>query len=278
MSFLNHILAYEDLRDCTLITKNGTKIVVNIDSLELFGDGLTKFEGCIMGIQTVEPKLSDLEKDYCQKDVELLMDLYRTILNSTYGTKASKTNYIPEIKNVIFNDPATIVFWDDGTKTVVKCQDGDEFDPEKGLAMAIVKKTYGNKGSYCSKLKKWLPKEEPVDNNHIILRSISEPKILTCTIDGDEFLKSFKKSISDALDVFKGTRCTPDDNSVSSKKRMTFREEEAKLHPEHISACWMGGVFGCPRDKEGNCTVSATDKTCRACWDRVIPDELMDND
>lgn len=278
MSFLNHILSYEDLRDCTLITKNGTKIVVNIDSLEFFRDGLTKFEGCIMGIQTVEPKLSDLEKDYCQKDVDLQMDLYRTILNSTYGTKAFKTNYIPEIKNVIFNDPATIVFWDDGTKTVVKCQDGDEFDPEKGLAMAIVKKTYGNKGSYCNQLKKWLPKEEPVDNNHIILCSISEPKILTCTIDGDEFLKSFKKSISDALDVFKGTRCTPDDNSVSSKKRMTFREEEAKLHPEHISACWMGGVFGCPRDKEGNCTVSATDKTCRACWDRVIPDELTDND
>ena len=162
MSFLNHILAYEDLRDCTLITKNGTKIVVNIDSLELFGDGLTKFEGCIIGIQTVEPKLSDLEKDYCQKDVELQMDLYRTILNSTYGTKASKTNYIPEIKNVIFNDPATIVFWEDGTKTVVKCQDGDEFDPEKGLAMAIVKKTYGNKGSYCNQLKKWLPNEPDV--------------------------------------------------------------------------------------------------------------------
>ena len=85
-------------------------------------------------------------------------NLYKTILNYTYGTKASKTNYIPEIKNVIFNDPATIVFWDDGTKTIVKCQDGDEFDPEKGLAMAIAKKAYGNKGSYCNKLKKWLPR------------------------------------------------------------------------------------------------------------------------
>lgn len=36
-------------------------------------------------------------------------------------------NNLPEfdskqIKNVIFNDPATIVFWKDGTKTVVKCQ------------------------------------------------------------------------------------------------------------------------------------------------------------
>ena len=41
------------------------------------------------------------------------------------------------IEKVIFNDPATVVFWKDGTKTIVKCQEGAEFDPEKGLAMAI---------------------------------------------------------------------------------------------------------------------------------------------
>lgn len=62
----------------------------------------------------------------------------------------------PKIKNVIFNDPATIVFWTDGTKTVVKCQEGDTFDPEKGLAMAITKKIFGNKGNYCNEIKKWV--------------------------------------------------------------------------------------------------------------------------
>lgn len=67
---------------------------------------------------------------------------------------------MPKIKDVIFNDPATIVFWADGTKTVVKCQDDDIFDPEKGLAMAISKKALGNKGNYCNELKKWLPKDE----------------------------------------------------------------------------------------------------------------------
>lgn len=67
---------------------------------------------------------------------------------------------MPKIKDVIFNDPATIVFWADGTKTVVKCQDDDIFDPEKGLAMAITKKALGNKGNYCNELKKWLPKDE----------------------------------------------------------------------------------------------------------------------
>ena len=267
MNFLNRTLAYEDLRDCTLITKNGTKIVVNIDSLEFSGDSLPKFEGCIMGIQTVY-------EDYCRKDVEILRDLYKTM----YGTKAFKTNYVPEIKNVIFNDPATIVFWEDGTKTVVKCQDSDEFDSEKGLAMAIAKKAYGNKGSYCNKMKKWLPKEEQVDTNPI-LRGISEPKVFPVTIDRSEFLASFKKGISDALDIiFKGTKCTPDDNSVSSKKRMTFREEIAKLRPENVAPIYGGGVLGCPRDIETCPYLGASGNDCRACWDREIPDELMDND
>lgn len=59
------------------------------------------------------------------------------------------------IKKVIFNPPATIVIWEDGTKTVVKAQNDDEFDSEKGLAMAISKKALGNKGNYCNEIKKW---------------------------------------------------------------------------------------------------------------------------
>ena len=259
--------------DCTLITKNGTKIPVTIDYIETTAaDTFPKFEGHITGTAKVSYRsLYDI-----RNDDEVPRNIYRNILNSTYGIGSSR---IPEIKNVIFNDPATIVFWEDGTKTVVKCQDGDEFDPEKGLAMAVAKKAYGNKGSYCNKLKKWLPKEEPVDTNSS-LSSIFVPKDFTFTIDSDKFSKSFKKGISDALDIiFKGTKCTPDDNSVSSKKRMTFREEEAKLHPERINPNYIGGVVGCPRDIEtypyilGDC-----ERNCQACWDREIPDELMDND
>lgn len=63
---------------------------------------------------------------------------------------------LPKIKNVIYNRPATIVFWKDGTKTVVKCK-GEEFDPEKGLAMAIAKKALGNNYKYYDIFKKWLP-------------------------------------------------------------------------------------------------------------------------
>lgn len=61
----------------------------------------------------------------------------------------------PQIKDVIFNPPATIVFWTDNTKTVVKAQAGEPFDAEKGLAMAYMKKTMGNKGNYFNTVKKW---------------------------------------------------------------------------------------------------------------------------
>ena len=64
----------------------------------------------------------------------------------------------PKIQDVIFNDPATIIKWADGTKTVVKAQDGDVYDPEKGLAMAIAKKALGNKGNYNNEINKWLSK------------------------------------------------------------------------------------------------------------------------
>ena len=72
-----------------------------------------------------------------------------------------------KIKNVIFNDTATIVFWSDGTKTVVKCGKNDIYDPEKGLAMAVAKKYLGTNKShsnYMDEFKKWLPKEEELSN------------------------------------------------------------------------------------------------------------------
>lgn len=74
----------------------------------------------------------------------------------TFGNLAIAPT-LPEIEDVIFNPPATIVFWKDKTKTVVKAHN-EEYDPEKGLAMAMIKKLYGNKGNYCNKLKKWTDK------------------------------------------------------------------------------------------------------------------------
>lgn len=50
-----------------------------------------------------------------------------------------------DIDRVIFNDPATIVFWKDGTKTVVKCHPEDTFDEEIGFMCCYLKRVLSSK-------------------------------------------------------------------------------------------------------------------------------------
>ena len=59
---------------------------------------------------------------------------------------------VPEIEKIIFSNNCTIVFWKDGSeKTIVKCSNED-FDKEKGLAMAICKKIM-SRSKFCHLLK-----------------------------------------------------------------------------------------------------------------------------
>lgn len=62
------------------------------------------------------------------------------------------------IKKVIFNDPATIIIWADGAKTVVKCAEGDTNSKFAGLAIAICKHMYGM--DFKRIFNHFIPKEE----------------------------------------------------------------------------------------------------------------------
>lgn len=91
-------------------------------------------------------------------------------------SKQASGNY--GIKEVIFQNPATIVYWTDGTKTVVNCMDNaeikkkivdgketivrkprkcDTYSKEVGLAMAISKKWAGNEGNYNKIFREFIP-------------------------------------------------------------------------------------------------------------------------
>lgn len=87
---------------------------------------------------------------YCNLDL-----LNRCAMGNFLEFSKFYPSHYPPIKKVIFNDPATIVFWRDETKTVVKCQKDDKYDKMTGLAMAISKKAFGNKGRYYDIFKKW---------------------------------------------------------------------------------------------------------------------------
>jgi len=76
----------------------------------------------------------------------------------TPKVRVAELNLFPSVKEVIFNGPATIVFWSDCSKTVVRAEN-EPFDKEKGLAMAIAKKALGNKGNYFEIFKKYCREE-----------------------------------------------------------------------------------------------------------------------
>jgi hypothetical protein len=69
------------------------------------------------------------------------------------------------IKKVIYNDPATIIFWSDGTKTIVKCMEDEDYDPEKGFMAAVTKKVFGDKYGWVMRhqVKPIVEREKNVD-------------------------------------------------------------------------------------------------------------------
>lgn len=67
--------------------------------------------------------------DYMQKDIEFTAEFY------------CQFRFAPE--KIIYHDAATIVYWADGTKTVVKCNENDEYSEYAGFVAAVAKKMYG---------------------------------------------------------------------------------------------------------------------------------------
>ena len=113
------------------------------------------------------------------------------------------TNIQPKITKVIFNDPATIVFWIDGTKTVVKCDDKERYDPEKGLAMAISKKAIGNQGNYYNEFKKWLPDKMRITPTILSTSKMHvspiEPNTLSMSDTNQNAIKALEKELTESI-------------------------------------------------------------------------------
>ena len=110
---------------------------------------------------------------YCYNDV--------TTVKKFSASMEIKVDIPGMIDRVIFNDPATIIIWKDGSKTVVKRSEDDIWDPEKGFCMAIIKKLYG----CTSFIKRFMEPEE-------------EMPILTVE-EACESVKNFGKKVNDMM-------------------------------------------------------------------------------
>jgi hypothetical protein len=95
------------------------------------------------------PKLPKIKLDISRKD---LISCYADCASyaNNFITKVYKPQeegdmnsyYVP--KRIIYNDPATIVFWKDGTKTVVKKAAKEPYNKYNAFCAALAKKVYGN--------------------------------------------------------------------------------------------------------------------------------------
>ena len=81
------------------------------------------------------------------------------MVNDEKATKAAIREWRIAPKKVIFNGPATIVMWQDGTKTIVKCQEGDTYDKEKGFAIAIIKRLFDDTSYFNTIFKSWVDED-----------------------------------------------------------------------------------------------------------------------
>ena len=73
-------------------------------------------------------------------------DKQKEYRNMLYGRLINTPKMYPSLKvdHIIYNDPATIVFWKDGTKTVVKRAKGEKFNKYYAFCAALAKKAFGN--------------------------------------------------------------------------------------------------------------------------------------
>lgn len=136
----------------------------------VFGDG-KKTYAYLTNLELIKGAVYDIIVDgsYCYSTPVKVVSISDEIKESYFKlrtiTKAIclKAPAAPDskIKNVYFNKEkgTTVVVWSDDTKTKVKCQNGDTFDKEKGLAMCYVKKMMGNRGCFNEIFKKWCQEE-----------------------------------------------------------------------------------------------------------------------
>ena len=86
------------------------------------------------------------------------------------GTNVHMPMPVLEPERVIFSPPATVVYWKDGTKTVVRCEN-DVFSEEFGYAMACMRRMYGTRAAFKARFKNaWRPQLAPQKKKKAAIR------------------------------------------------------------------------------------------------------------
>lgn len=136
------------------IEKRTKRMVVN----SAYGMMSRSFDECVEDVasyvQAIDPE-SDVAKKLDESINAISANPGETIYIDSLGCN-NKTNSggttmrgtSISIEKLFFNGTTTIIMWTDGTKTVVQPIEGEKFDPEIGIAMAIARKIFGSRHQF----------------------------------------------------------------------------------------------------------------------------------
>lgn len=137
----------------TWTSRSEQAVDIDAESLKLNGEPVATLKDVAEQIAQNENNriyddeyLSILLKDNVKEHIKKSHELFEEKKRETY--RAEINAFIDAIDRIIFNDRTTIVFWKNGDKTIVTCQEGEEFDKEKAVALCIIKYIFGNIGYY----------------------------------------------------------------------------------------------------------------------------------
>lgn len=147
------------------------------------------------------------------------------------------------VRDVIFNPPATIVFWEDGMKTVVKCAKDDAYDPERGFELAFLKRVLGSGSALRRLIRDWVEPEKELHKKPKDYVSSTPPmspypypyaRVMYTDIVGNGVVKT-------EIPVTRAKITTktylPDKHGNLEMKREIISESPQQAYRNHLCAC-----------------------------------------
>jgi len=135
------LLQYKDADECLAYMMKATAI-----NRVSYGESEAIFRAVLPDTNILKAVLEYREKTkYCNgvrrisEERFMFTNALENALNSAFRYGTTNT---PLIKELFYNEPHTIVKWNDGTTTVVGCAEGEEFSKELGLSVAIAEKYF----------------------------------------------------------------------------------------------------------------------------------------
>lgn len=138
-----------------------------------------------MGLRSGKTYLTQIGK-FTNKDNGFDSVIYEMEKQRKFAERGTDEMKNVEVKKIIFNGFKTIVFWNDGTKTIVSMsQEEINFDPEDAFRAAYTKKMYGTN----SKIKRIIKEKSNIEQHQRIVKEKLKEEMEKISRDYDKYMK-----------------------------------------------------------------------------------------